>query len=59
MERHHIERLVQRWTREAIAEGRLDVFDELLGKDVCDRSGPTPSKRAEPMPNRDPVAVEP
>jgi steroid delta-isomerase-like uncharacterized protein len=47
MQRHDIERLVQRWTREAIAEGRLDVFDELLGKDVYDRSGPTPSKGAE------------
>jgi hypothetical protein len=49
MQRHDIERLVQRWTREAIAEGRLDVFDELLGKDVYDRSGPAPSKGVEPF----------
>jgi steroid delta-isomerase-like uncharacterized protein len=41
MERYVIERLVRRWT-EAIAEGRLDVFDELLAEDVLDRSGPTP-----------------
>jgi steroid delta-isomerase-like uncharacterized protein len=43
MDRHAIERLVQRWTR-AIAEGQLDVFDELLTDDVLDRSGATPSQ---------------
>ncbi len=42
MERYDIERLVQRWTQEAIAHGQLDVFDELLAPDVVDRSGPTP-----------------
>jgi predicted ester cyclase len=40
MTRSDIEKLVQRWTQEAIAEGRLDVFDELLAEDVVDRSGP-------------------
>jgi steroid delta-isomerase-like uncharacterized protein len=38
MDRNDIERLVQRWTR-AIAEGQLDVFDELLTEDVLDCSG--------------------
>jgi steroid delta-isomerase-like uncharacterized protein len=42
MNRTDIEKLVQRWTQEGVAEGRLDVFDELLAKDVVDRSGPTP-----------------
>ena len=41
MERRDIDTLVRRWT-EAIATGRLDIFDELLAKDVVDRSGPTP-----------------
>jgi steroid delta-isomerase-like uncharacterized protein len=41
MDRHDIERMVQRWTG-AIADGRLDVFDELLTEDVIDRSGPAP-----------------
>jgi hypothetical protein len=49
MERHAIERLVQRWAKEAIAEGRLDVFDELLTDDVLDRSGPAPSQGVEPF----------
>ncbi len=43
MDRHDIERLVRRWTQEVIAEGRLDVFDDLLARDVVDRSGATPS----------------
>jgi steroid delta-isomerase-like uncharacterized protein len=46
MNRQKIEKLVQRWT-EAIADGRLDVFDELLAQDVVDRSGPTPSSGVE------------
>jgi steroid delta-isomerase-like uncharacterized protein len=51
MERQDIERLVRRWT-EAIAEGRLDTFDELLAKDVLDRSGPTPSHGVESFKTR-------
>jgi steroid delta-isomerase-like uncharacterized protein len=39
MDRHDIERLVERWTK-AIAGGQLDTFDEILSSDVCDRSGP-------------------
>jgi predicted ester cyclase len=42
MDRTDIETLVRRWTQEAIAEGHLDVFDELLAGDIIDRSGPTP-----------------
>jgi steroid delta-isomerase-like uncharacterized protein len=41
--RPDIEKLVRRWTQEAIVEGRLDVLDELLSPDAVDRSGPTPS----------------
>ena len=40
---------VQRWTQEAIAEGRLDTFDELLTEDVLDRSGSVPSRGVEPF----------
>jgi steroid delta-isomerase-like uncharacterized protein len=47
MDRREIDELVRRWTRDAMAAGRLEVFDELLAKDVVDRSGPTPSRGAE------------
>ncbi len=46
MNRQEIGKLVQRWT-EAIADGRLDVFDELLAHDVVDRSGPAPMSGVE------------
>jgi predicted ester cyclase len=49
VERGDIERLVQRWTQEVIAEGRLETFDELLAADVLDRSGPVPSLGVEPF----------
>jgi hypothetical protein len=49
MDRRDIERLVQRWTKEGIAEGRLDTFDQLLSEDVVDRSGPTLSHGVEPF----------
>jgi steroid delta-isomerase-like uncharacterized protein len=41
MNRDGIEMLVRRWT-ETIADGRLDVFDELVAEDIVDRSGPAP-----------------
>jgi steroid delta-isomerase-like uncharacterized protein len=47
MDRTDIERLVRRWTQDAIAEGRLDVFDELLTTDAVDRSGPAPTMGVE------------
>jgi steroid delta-isomerase-like uncharacterized protein len=43
MDREDVEKLVTRWTK-AIADGRLEVFDELLSEDVVDRSGPQPSQ---------------
>ena len=46
MNRQEIEKLVQRWT-EAIADGRLHLFDELLAHDVVDRSGPAPMSGVE------------
>ena len=49
MERHAIERIVERWMQEAIAKGRLETFDELLAEDVLDRSGPTPSRGVAPF----------
>src|SRR5579863_615042 len=42
MDRTDIGTLVRRWTQEAMAEGHLDAFHELLAGDVIDRSGPTP-----------------
>jgi predicted ester cyclase len=47
MERRDIERLVQRWTQDAIAGGQLEIFDDLLTADVCDRSGPVSSHGVE------------
>jgi predicted ester cyclase len=44
MDRAGIERLVKRWTQEGIAEGCLDVFDELVADDAVDRSGPSPGQ---------------
>jgi predicted ester cyclase len=49
MKRQDIEKFVQRWTQEAIVEGRLETFDELLAKEVRDRSGPVPSQGIEPF----------
>jgi steroid delta-isomerase-like uncharacterized protein len=47
MERRDIERLVQRWTKEAIADGRLDIFDDLLAENVFDRSASAASQGVE------------
>jgi steroid delta-isomerase-like uncharacterized protein len=47
MDRHDIDKLVQRWAQEGIARGRLETFDELLSPDVLDRSGPAPSRGVE------------
>ena len=52
MGREDIDRLVRRWTEEAIAEGRLDAFDDLLAEDVLDRSGPVPSRGVETFKTR-------
>ncbi len=43
---------MQRWTQEAIAEGRLEAFDELLTTDALDRTGPAPSHGVEPFKKR-------
>src|SRR5215472_190550 len=43
MDRTDIEKLIRRWTEDAIAARNLDVFDELLDPDVADRSGPAPA----------------
>lgn len=47
MDRSQVERLVRRWTKEGIAEGRLDTFDELLAEEVRDRSGPATTQGIE------------
>jgi len=47
MDRQVVEALVKRWTEDVIADGRLDVFDELLSPDVLDCSGPVPSRGIE------------
>jgi steroid delta-isomerase-like uncharacterized protein len=52
MDRHDIERLLKRWTQDAIAAGRLETFDELLAEDVVDRSGPAPTTGVESFKTR-------
>jgi hypothetical protein len=47
MDRVALEAFVRRWTNEAIAEGRIDAFDQLLAEEVIDRSGPVPSQGRE------------
>jgi len=44
VERRDIEKLVERWANEAITQGRLEAFDELLAPDVLDRSAPATSQ---------------
>jgi predicted ester cyclase len=39
MDRAEIESLVSRWATDGVAEGRLEVFDELLDEGVVDLSG--------------------
>jgi hypothetical protein len=36
LDRQDIEKLVRRWTQNAIADGQLDLFDELLAHDALD-----------------------
>jgi steroid delta-isomerase-like uncharacterized protein len=38
MNRNDIEKLVERWAQVAMAEGRVEVFDEVLAEDVHDVS---------------------
>jgi predicted ester cyclase len=45
--RKEVERLVERWTQDAIVGGRLEAFDDLLAPDVCDRSGPVATSGVE------------
>jgi steroid delta-isomerase-like uncharacterized protein len=39
MNRKDIETIVERWAEVGVAEGRIEVFDELLAEDVRDLSG--------------------
>jgi steroid delta-isomerase-like uncharacterized protein len=43
MTKAEVEALVRRWAFEAVAGGKLEVFDELLDEGVRDLSGATPS----------------
>jgi predicted ester cyclase len=35
-------KLAERWAHEAVAKGRVEVFDELVSADAVDHSGPVP-----------------
>ncbi len=52
MNRSEAENLVRQWTDDAIAAGRLDVFDRLLADDVLDRSGASPLRGVESFKQR-------
>jgi predicted ester cyclase len=41
MDRSHARALAERWATEAVAAGRVEVFDELVSTDAVDHSGPT------------------
>jgi steroid delta-isomerase-like uncharacterized protein len=51
MERQAVEALVRRWL-EAIRDGNVAVFDELLTENVCDSSGATPAFGSESFKGR-------
>jgi steroid delta-isomerase-like uncharacterized protein len=44
MDRSAIERLLRRWTKDAITDRRLETFDDLLAEDVVDRTTTPPSR---------------
>jgi predicted ester cyclase len=47
MNRSQCQTLAERWAREGVAEGRVDVFDELVSADAVDHSGPVSMKGVE------------
>jgi predicted ester cyclase len=49
MERLQFEELAARWATEAVARGRVEVFDALLTEDAIDLSGPSPTVGVEPF----------
>jgi predicted ester cyclase len=52
MNRLQCHTFAQRWAREAVAEGRVDVFDELVSPDAVDHSGPAPVNGVEGFKSR-------
>jgi predicted ester cyclase len=49
MERSRFEELANRWATEAVARGRVEVFDTLLTEDALDHSGSSPTVGVEPF----------
>jgi predicted ester cyclase len=47
MDRSQAHSLAQRWAAQGVAEGREDVFDELVSPDAIDHSGPTAARGVE------------
>lgn len=52
MKRQDLDTLIRRWTQDAIVEGKLETFDDLLAHDVVDRTGPTPTRGRTPFKER-------
>lgn len=52
MNRSESQTLAERWAREAVAEGRVEVFDELVSADAVDHSGPVPRSGVEGFKSR-------
>jgi predicted ester cyclase len=52
MNRSQCQTLAERWAHEAVAEGRVEVFDELVSADAVDHSGPAPVNGVEGFKNR-------
>ncbi len=52
MGRNAIEELVRRWLNEAICNGNVAIFDELLAENVCDSSGGAKAFGSEPFKQR-------
>jgi predicted ester cyclase len=52
MDRIQCRTLAQRWAEEAVARGRVEVFDELVFAEALDHSGPTPMRGVEGFKSR-------
>jgi predicted ester cyclase len=52
MDRAQCQSLVERWAREGVAKGDVEVFEHLVSAEAIDHSGPTPARGVEGFKSR-------